>query len=82
MGKFKSIFTRIIAVFAASALSVIGAGALAGVELWKAAMMAGIGGMATVIEALARSYMDDGVLDEDEINAAFQKVDKKSASEQ
>jgi len=81
MGKFKSIITRIIAVFAASALSVIGAGALAGVELWKAAMMAGIGGMATVVEALARSYMDDGVLDEEEINAAFQKVDKKSASE-
>jgi hypothetical protein len=81
MGKFKSIMTRIIAVFAASALSVIGAGALAGVELWKAAMMAGIGGMATVVEALARSYMDDGVLDEEEINAAFQKVDKKSASE-
>jgi hypothetical protein len=82
MSKFKSIITRIIAVFAASALSVIGAGALAGVELWKAAMMAGIGGMATVVEALARSYMDDGVLDEDEINAAFSKVDKKSASEQ
>jgi len=81
MGKFKSIITRIIAVFAASALSVIGAGALAGVELWKAAMMAGIGGMATVVEALAHSYMDDGVLDEEEINAAFQKVDKKSASE-
>ena len=81
MGKFKSIITRIIAVFAASALSVIGAGALAGVELWKAAMMAGIGGMATVVEALARSYMDDGVLDEEEINAAFQKVDKKTASE-
>lgn len=82
MGKFKSIATRIVAVFAASALSVIGAGALAGVELWKAAMMAGIGGMATVVESLARSYMDDGVLDEEEINAAFQKVDKKSASEQ
>jgi len=81
MNKFKSIFTRIIAVFAASALSVIGAGALAGVELWKAALMAGIGGMATVVEALARAYMDDGVLDDAEINAAFSKVDKKSASE-
>ena len=81
MDKFKSIFTRIIAVFAASALSVIGAGALAGVELWKAALMAGIGGMATVVEALARAYMDDGILDESEINAAFSKVDKKSASE-
>tara|TARA_B100002019_G_scaffold73910_3_gene63896 strand:- start:11735 stop:11980 length:246 start_codon:yes stop_codon:yes gene_type:complete len=81
MKKFKSIITRIIAVFAASALSVIGAGAIAGIELWKAALMAGIGGMATVVEALARAYMDDGVLDEDEINAAFHKVDKKAASE-
>ena len=81
MKKFKSIITRIIAVFAASALSVIGAGAIAGIELWKAALMAGIGGMATVVEALARAYMDDGVLDEDEIHAAFHKVDKKAASE-
>lgn len=81
MRKFKSILTRIIAVFAASALSVVGAGAIAGVELWKAALMAGIGGMATVTEALARAYMDDGVLDEDEINDAFRRVDKKSASE-
>lgn len=81
MRKFKSILTRIIAVFAASALSVVGAGAIAGVELWKAALMAGIGGMATVVEALARAYMDDGVLDEKEINDAFSRVDKKSASE-
>lgn len=81
MSKFKSVATRVMAVFAASGLSVIGAGALAGVELWKAALMAGIGGVATVVEALARAYMDDGVLDEDEINAAFKKVDKKSPSE-
>ena len=81
MKKFKSILTRIIAVFAASALSVVGAGAIAGVELWKAALMAGIGGMATVVEALARAYMDDGVLDEKEINDAFARVDKKAASE-
>lgn len=81
MRKFKSILTRIIAVFAASALSVVGAGAIAGVELWKAALMAGIGGMATVVEALARAYMDDGVLDEKEINDAFARVDKKAASE-
>jgi hypothetical protein len=81
MNKFKSISTRIIAVFAASALSVVGAGAIAGVELWKAALMAGIGGMATVVEALARSYMDDGILDETEINQAFSRVDKKASSE-
>lgn len=81
MSKFKSVATRVMAVFAASGLSVIGAGALAGVELWKAALMAGIGGVATVVEALARAYMDDGALDEDEINAAFRKVDKRSTSE-
>lgn len=81
MNKYKSIGTRIIAAFAASALSVVGAGAIAGVELWKAALMAGIGGTATVVEALARAYMDDGVLDEQEINEAFHKVDKRAPSE-
>ena len=41
-------------------------------------MMAGVGGVATVIEGLARAYMDDGVLDDEEINAVFNKVDKKA----
>ena len=72
----KSILLRIIAVFAASGLSVVGAGAIAGVPLWKAALMAGIGGVATVVEALARGFMDDGKLDAAEINNAFAAVDK------
>ena len=74
----KQIVTRILAVFAASGLSVIGAGAIAGVELWKAVMMAGVAGVATVIEGLARAYMDDGKLTAAEINQVFNKVDKKS----
>lgn len=74
----KQILLRILAVFGASGLSVVGAGAIAGVSLWKAVMMAGVGGVATVIEGLARAYMDDGVLDDDEINAVFNKVDKKA----
>lgn len=65
-------------MFGASGLSVVGAGAIAGVSLWKAILMAGVGGVATVIEGLARAYMDDGVLDDDEINAVFNKVDKKA----
>lgn len=81
MTRLQSVATRVLAAFAASGLSVIGAGAIAGVELWKAVLMAGIGGVATVVEALARAYMDDGVLDDDEINAAFSKVDKKYTSE-
>lgn len=78
MNNFKNISLRIMAVFAASGLSVLGAGAIAGVELWKAALMAGIGGVATVIEALSRAYLDDGKLSSDEINSAFKRVDKKT----
>jgi len=59
----------------------VGAGAIAGVPLWKAALMAGIGGVATVIEGLARAYMDDGKIDADEINEVFNKVDKKGKTQ-
>ena len=72
----KQIMLRILAVFAASGLSVVGAGALANVPLWKAVLMAGVGGVATVIEGLARAYLDDGKIDANEINDVFNKVDK------
>jgi hypothetical protein len=74
----KNVFWRILAVFAASGLTVLGAGAVVGVELWSAVFMAGILGVASVIERLARSFLDDGKLSLDEINAAFAKVDKNS----
>lgn len=72
----KQIILRILAVFAASGLSVVGAGAIAGVPLWKAILMAGVAGVATVVEGLARAYMDDGKIDASEINDVFNKVDK------
>jgi hypothetical protein len=59
-------------------LSVIGAGAIAGVPLWKACLMAGIAGVATVVEGLARAFLDDGKLSVAEINEVFNKVDKKT----
>jgi hypothetical protein len=34
--------------------------------------------VATVVERLARSFLDDGKLSLEEINAAFAKVDKNS----
>jgi hypothetical protein len=74
----KGIAWRILAVFAASGLSVLGAGAVVGVDLWSAVLMAGILGVATVIEKLARAFLEDGKLTMDEINAAFAKVDKNS----
>lgn len=72
----KNIFWRILAVFAASGLTVLGAGAVVGVDLISAVFMAGILGVATVVERLARSFLDDGKLTMDEINEAFAKVDK------
>jgi hypothetical protein len=75
--KVKQITTRILAVFSASGLSVIGAGSLAGVQLWQAVFMAGIGGVATVVEGLSRAYLDDGKLTQEEIDQVFNSVDKK-----
>ncbi len=77
METLKSIILRIVAVFAASGLSVIGAGAIANVPLWKACFMAGMAGVATVVEGLARAFLDDGKLEAHEVNAVFNKVDKK-----
>lgn len=74
----KNIIIRIIAVFAASGLSVIGAGALVGINTVTAVIMAGTLGVATVVEKLARGFINDGQLDLDEINAAFNSVDKKA----
>jgi hypothetical protein len=78
--KTKMVLSRIMAVFAASGLSVIGAGAIAGVELSKAVLMAGIGGVATVVEGLSRAYLQDGKLTAAEIDDVFAAVDKKKAS--
>lgn len=81
IGLFKNICLRIMATFAASGLGVIGAGTIAGVPVWKAVFMAGIAGVATVIEGLSRAFLNDGKLDANEINSVFAKVDKKSKPE-
>jgi hypothetical protein len=78
MSQLQNILLRILATFVASGLSVVGAGAIAGVPLWKAAMMAGIGGVAVVIEGLSRAFLDDGRLTNSEINDVFNGFDKKA----
>ena len=75
---FGNIILRIIAVFAASGLSVIGAGSVAGISVLKAVTVAGLTAVAAVVEKLARGFMNDGKLDMDEINAAFAAVDVNS----
>jgi hypothetical protein len=77
MKNMNNILMRMVAVFASSGLSVIGAGSLFGLDVITAAMMAGLLGVATVVESLARAFLDDGKLTSAEINEAFSKVDKK-----
>ena len=81
MKSIGNILLRIIAVFAASGLSVIGAGAIAGVDTLTAVTVAGLTAVAAVVEKLARGFMNDGKLDLEEINAAFSAVDTKAKSE-
>jgi len=78
MEQLKNILLRIVATFAASGLGVVGAGTIAGVPIWKAVFMAGIAGVATVVEGLSRAFLDDGKLSAKEINEVFNKVDKKA----
>lgn len=78
VNNLSNVIMRIIAVFAASGLSVIGAGAIVGIDTMKAVILAGTLGVATVVEKLARGFLDDGKLSSIEINEAFKSVDKKA----
>lgn len=80
MKSIGNILLRIVAVFAASGLSVIGAGAVAGISVVKAVTVAGLTAVAAVVEKLARGFMNDGKLDINEINAAFAAVDTKATT--
>ena len=75
---FWNVLMRIVAAFTASALGVIGAGAIAHISTIKAMAVAGLTATATIVEKLARGFMDDGKLSLDEINAAFAAVDTQA----
>lgn len=82
MKLFWNVMLRIFATFIASALGVIGAGSIMGVDLWIAAAMGGILAVFKVIELLAIAFLEDGKLTLEEINAAFtQTVRLKGAGE-
>ncbi len=68
------IVKRIIAVFVAQGLSILGAGSLVGIDVYQSALLAGIMGVAHVVEMLARKYIDDGKLTLDEVNEVFNSV--------
>jgi uncharacterized membrane protein YdjX (TVP38/TMEM64 family) len=69
--KLTTVIARIIAVFGTSALSALAGGAILGVDLIKAAGMAGFMATATVVEKVLRAYYEDGQLTKEELDAAL-----------
>ena len=65
---------RIIATFIASALGVIGAGSIMGLDVWMSAALGGLLAVAKVIEKLALAFLEDGKIDQKEINMIFSQV--------
>lgn len=74
------VLLRILAVFTASGLSVIGAGAIVGVDTFTAVLLAGTLGVAQVVEKLARAYLADGRLTLKEMNDIFSSTNKPEVS--
>jgi|TARA_B100001939_G_scaffold260348_1_gene227353 hypothetical protein len=71
---YLNIAKRIIAVFIAQSLSILGAGSLVGIDVYQSALLAGIMGVAHVLEMLARKYIDDGKITLEEVNEVFNSV--------
>ena len=65
---------RIVATFIASALGVIGAGSIIGLDVWMSAALGGLLAVAKVVEKLALAFLEDGKIDKDEVNMIFSQV--------
>ncbi len=68
------IFWRIVATFIASALAVIGAGSIIGIDVWMSAALGGLLAVAKVIEKLALAFLEDGKITRSEVNMIFSQV--------
>jgi hypothetical protein len=65
---------RIVATFIASALGVIGAGSIVGLDVWMSASLGGLLAVAKVVEKLALAFLEDGKIDRKEVNMIFSQV--------
>jgi hypothetical protein len=74
----KDVLFRSIALFMTMALPAIGAGAFAGVEPVQSALIAGALGVSKVLTDLAKAFLDDGQLTQEEVDGVFKRANKKS----
>jgi hypothetical protein len=71
------IIRRTIAVVILNITGAFVGGSVIGIEVWQAAVMAAVAGVMGVAQELSRSYLADGQLDVNEINAVFGKAANK-----
>jgi len=74
----KDVLFRSIALFMTMALPAIGAGAFAGVEPVNSALIAGALGVSKVLTDLAKAFLEDGKLTQEEVDVVFKRAGKKS----
>jgi hypothetical protein len=74
MRNAKRLFLRLLATFAVSGLSIIGTGAILGIELWRAVLMAGVVGLVQVIEGIARVYLWDEKVTYEDVDRIFKDI--------
>jgi hypothetical protein len=77
LNKLKMILVRMVAVFIANGLAVVGAGSIIGIDILDSILLAGSLGVIKVSEQLARNFLDDGKLTLEEINNSFSVLEKK-----
>jgi len=76
VAKFLDLGQRLVSLFLANALPAITTGAVIGISVGKAAIMAGAMAVIKVVSALAEASVD-GELSSEEIKEAFSGVKKK-----
>lgn len=69
----KNTLLRIVATFGASSLGVVGAGSIAGVSPISSIIIAGIAGVAHVVQAICVAFLEDGKLTQKEIDNIFKE---------
>jgi len=74
----KDVVFRSAALFLTMALPAIGAGAFAGVEPVNSAIIAGALGVSKVITDLAKAFLEDGKLTQEEVDGVFKRSTQKS----
>ena len=76
----KDVILRSFALFLVTALPAIGAGSFIGVAPINATVIAGDLAVTRIIPDLAKAFLDDGKLTQEEVDAIFKKANKKEES--